>query len=319
MVKVLSGISPGAPGSFFIVRHIHPESPDLLAGILDRKTGLQAVTAMDGAPIHAATAYVAPPGFHLIVQQNTMRLTRGPRENRARPSIDVLFRSAAVNHGSAVIGVVLSGMQDDGTAGLAAIRDCGGVTVVQDPADAEFPQMPLSAMHAVAPDHVASAEDIPAILNRLMGQTIPANADRPIPPSLLAEVRFAEKIVRSEPIGRPVDLSCPDCGGPLHLNESEGPARYRCLVGHGYSPLTLVEGQQEATERALWAAVRLLEERSRFLTRLYLESMERGFEKTAQPYQEQQREATEHATRLREILSDAAAETPHRATEPLEI
>jgi two-component system chemotaxis response regulator CheB len=311
LIKVLSGISSGTRASFFVVRHVHPESPDLLAGILDRKIGMQAVTARDGAPIQRGTAYVAPPGFHLIVQQTTMRLTRGPRENRSRPAIDVLFRSAAVNHGNAVIGVILSGMLDDGTAGMAAIRACGGVTLVQDPADAEFSQMPLSAMHAVAPDHIAPAERIPAILNRLCAQTIPPYPDRPIPPSLLAEVRFAERTARSEPMGRPVDLSCPDCGGPLHLNESEGPARYRCLVGHAYSPLALVEGQQEATERALRAAVRLLEERSRLLTRLYMESMEQGFEKTAESYQEQQREAAEHAARLRDILSDATAETPH--------
>lgn len=299
---LMAGIDEDSPAAFFIVRHIHPESVDLLAQILDRVSKIRVTTAGDGVPIEAATAYVGPPGYHLVVDTDRVRLVRSPLENHFRPSIDTLFRTAAMRHRGRVIGVILSGMLDDGAAGIAAVKVCGGIAIVQDPKDAQFSQMPSNALDAVQADHIAPVSEIPSTINELVLK--PPPEDLPGDDGLLAETLFSSnRQPRSTDIGPYTDYSCPDCGGPLHEAGSSGPRRYRCAVGHAYSRLALVDGQQAAIERAMWGAVRLLDERSLMLRRLAAESAERGSTDLTRFYEQRQQEAAEQAVVLRDFLT----------------
>lgn len=203
----------------FAVVHVHPGANSMLPQVLARRAQVPVSHAKDGETIRPGHIYVAPPDHHLLVNEGHVRLSRGPRENGVRPAIDALFRSAAVCCGPRVVGVVLTGMLNDGTAGLMAIKRCGGLAVVQDPADALFPPMPQSALEHVEVDHCVPAADIGPLLGRVAGQ--PANDAPAAPDALTVETRIAEGEplnVATTGLALPSTYSCPDCGGVLNEN-----------------------------------------------------------------------------------------------------
>jgi two-component system, chemotaxis family, protein-glutamate methylesterase/glutaminase len=184
LVQVVQGLPEHFPCPVLVVVHMPSSARSSLSEILDRQGTLAAGVATDGQPMAPGRILVAPPGQHLIVESGCARLVPGPTTDRARRSVDVLFRSAAATYGAATVGVVLSGALDDGTEGLAAIRAAGGVTIVQDPREAVVPGMPEAALAAGVVDHVAPGALIASLLIDLMPERVPAST-------------------RSSPIGRP--------------------------------------------------------------------------------------------------------------------
>jgi two-component system, chemotaxis family, protein-glutamate methylesterase/glutaminase len=243
-----------------IVLHLAGDSHTLLPEILSRRTGMQARLAIDGDPLEAGRIVVAPPDHHLVIDDGAVRLWRGPRENRSRPAIDPLFRSAAAAYGPRVVGVILSGVLDDGSAGLAAVRAEGGLAVIQDPDDAMFSQMPRSALSRAGADHIVPLADICALLRELTEEEVTAMPDHD-DPSADPEASAAE--VQTEATsGTLTGLTCPECGGALWEHVEGSAHSYRCRVGHAYAPESLRAAQVESVENALWAAMRALEEQA---------------------------------------------------------
>jgi two-component system chemotaxis response regulator CheB len=232
--------------------------------------GFPVETAEDGAAFRQGRLYLPRADEHLLLSPATMVLRRGPRENLMRPAIDPLFRSAAVYHGPRVIGVVLTGTLGDGSAGLAAIKRCGGIAVVQDPADAAFAEMPLAALAAADVDHTAPLSDMAPLLARLVAQKAGPALD--VPPDLRWEVGVAEGRVSAmdEPsaFGQQTQLSCPDCNGPLWEMAPGDLPRFRCYQGHAYGPEALLNAQERTLEQALWSALRAHRERAALVRRL---------------------------------------------------
>jgi two-component system, chemotaxis family, protein-glutamate methylesterase/glutaminase len=189
--RLVGALPKGLPASLFIVQHISADAPGLLASILQRKTGLRVLAPADNTPIETACIYVATPDRHLLLRNGAVRVVRGPKENRHRPAIDPLFRSAAWAYGPRVVGVILSGMLDDGVAGMWAIKTCGGITIVQDPNEALYPEMPNNALSTVDIDHCAPVEKIAQLVNDL-ARTPAADTNRfPVPDEVKVETEFA--------------------------------------------------------------------------------------------------------------------------------
>ena len=257
--EILPRLPQDIPAALFITVHFPPDAESLLPRILDRRSALHVKAATDAEAIRPGHVYVAPPDRHLLVGRRLIRVVRGPTENGNRPAIDPMFRSAAVSHRSRVIGVVLTGNLDDGTAGLLAIKRRGGMAVTQDPADAMFPSMPSIAARDVAPDEVAPVRAMPELLDRL--------AREPVTPTEGAAMDDAnsetelskfdlDAIERShEHPGDPSSFSCPDCGGVLWRIRDGDLVRFRCRVGHGWTGDGLSSEQEVALETALWTAL----------------------------------------------------------------
>jgi two-component system chemotaxis response regulator CheB len=298
------------PAALFVVLHVPATAVSMLPEILSRAGPLPANHAHDGERIHPGQIYVAPPNHHLLIRDGSVRLSVGPRENRHRPAIDPLFRSAARTFGRRVIGVVLSGSLDDGSSGLKAIKARGGLAVVQDPDDALIDSMPRAACEAVAPDEVLPAARIGVAINRLV-RTPAAGEERPVDRELELETRIAEVDIGilngEEHPGTPASLACPECGGTLwELQEGEL-LRYRCRVGHAFTAAFLHEEQADQLEEALWAALRTLEEQASLARRMATHAVERQLPMSVARYEEQEREALHRAALVRGVLLRAVA------------
>jgi two-component system, chemotaxis family, protein-glutamate methylesterase/glutaminase len=248
-----------------LVLHTSPQAPGVLDSILSRAGKLPASNARDRERLKAGHIYIAPPDFHLLVEPGVVRITKGPRENRFRPAIDPLFRSAAQVYGPAAIGVVLTGNLDDGTAGLWVLKQLGGTAIVQAPDDALFPGMPQSAIEHVKVDYVVPVVALAPLLVRLTG-SVPAEspAAAPLGDTLEVEVKIAKEqnplAAGLRQIGEPSSFACPECHGVLLRLKEGGPVRFRCHTGHAYSLETLLAGMNEGIEETLWSAIRALEE-----------------------------------------------------------
>ncbi len=288
---VLAGLPVDLAAAVCIVQHVSPASPSVLPQILTRTGPLPATHAIHGEPIRQGRIYVAPPDRHLLVRDGVLELSRDARENGNRPSIDVLFRSAAAASGSRVIGVILTGTLDDGTAGLLAIKHAGGMTLVQDPATAAYPSMPASALEIVKPDRSLPLAEIGPHLASAAGG--PAPASRGV------------KIVSTDDV--PAPLVCPDCGGVMKETFDDNLVQFRCHTGHVYSPQSVLAGQAEAVERALWSAVRALEESAAVARRLADRARDAEHAERAARYHEQRLAAEEHARLLRDLLRRQAS------------
>lgn len=271
--ELISKLSKDIPASIVIAQHLHPRSPSVLDHIIQRSTTLPVKFATDGEAMHPGHVYIAPPDFHVLVEPGYLRVVRGPRENRARPAVDPLFRSAAWSYGPRVVGVVLSGTLDDGASGLWAIRSCGGITIVQDPSEALHSEMPTSALMALNVDHVAPIETIALLLEDLARTPIdgasPSNRPATLGQELAAATREKDTNVEDmNRIGKPAGFACPACqGGLWELTEGEL-VTYRCHIGHAYGPESLQAAQGEETERALETALRALEDQGAAARRL---------------------------------------------------
>jgi two-component system, chemotaxis family, protein-glutamate methylesterase/glutaminase len=207
--------------------------------------------------------YVAPPDHHLILRADRVLLTHAPRENHSRPAIDPLFRSAALAYGSRVIGVVLSGRLDDGAAGLWAVKERGGIAIVQDPDDAAHAEMPRNALAYTKADHVVTATDMGPLLARLVGEAVPTSVGA-APRALELEVKIAMEANALEEgvltLGPPTPYTCPECHGVLARVEQGGISRFRCHTGHAFSLDSLLASVTEKAEETLWSALRAVEE-----------------------------------------------------------
>ena len=300
-----AGIPADFPASIFIVIHISPTSRSVMPELLSRAGHLPARHPKDGEAIRPGVIYVAPPDLHMLLRDGNVILRRGPHENRTRPSIDPLFRSAAVAYGSRVIGVVLSGLLDDGSAGLVAIKACGGLCVVQKPDDALWPEMPRNALAHDHVDHQATVKELPPLLDRLVRE--PAGNDPPIPHHLVLESNIAaqEAAIVSEPaqVGHPTRISCPQCGGVLNEVVEEGTTRFRCQIGHAFTAETLVAAQDEELERALESALRMHRERVVLFRRMQEQSEAQLLSHAAARWRAGADES-QHAAR---VISDAIA------------
>jgi two-component system chemotaxis response regulator CheB len=309
-VEALAGLTASIPGDLaaavFVVLHVPSTASSALPDILSRHGSLRAAHARDGEPIERGRIYVAPPDHHLLLRNGHVHLTRGPRENGHRPAIDPLFRSAAREYGPRVIGVVLSGALDDGTAGLLAIKSRGGVGVVQAPFDALYPGMPSSAAEHAEVDHILAVSAMGKLLASLTAEPAQELAT-PVPTDMAVEVEMEGLSVEAfegEHPGRPSGFSCPDCNGVLWEIRDAGLQRYRCRVGHAWSPESLLTQQSEALEAALWVALRTLEERAALARRLAEPARQRGHSITASRFEEQATEAQQAARLVRDLLVD---------------
>ncbi|MEZ5650885.1 MAG: chemotaxis protein CheB [Burkholderiaceae bacterium] len=306
---LLAQLPADLPAAVFIVQHISPSSTVGPAGIWSRQSLLPVRCAADGDEIRPGTVLVAPADRHLLLTADRVSVVMGPRENRVRPAIDALFRSAAVEHGARVISVVLTGLLDDGSAGLLAIRRCNGLTLVQDPADAFNPEMPEHALRTLKPDHVLPVRAMGAVIDQACRRPAPASV--PPPMDLVREVAIAGQIGSDvdteQEIGELVPLGCPECGGPLWQIHDPKSLRFRCHVGHGFNSASLLAEQRQATERMLWAALRSLEEQSRLHARLAHQERQQGRIARADEFDERAGAAQRHALSIRRLL---AGQTP---------
>jgi two-component system chemotaxis response regulator CheB len=263
MRRICGGLPAEFPAAVFVVIHVSPTSRSILPELLSRAGHVPARHPKNEEAIRPGTIYVAPPDFHMLLHPGHVILRRGPHENRTRPAIDPLFRSAAVAYRSRVIGVVLSGLLDDGSAGLIAIKSCGGLCVVQQPDDAMWPEMPRNALAHDHVDHCARAQELPSLLDRLVRQE--PGSMPPIPHQLILESNIAaqEPPTMADPpqVGRPSRLSCPQCGGVLNEVSEPGATRFRCQIGHAFTAESLLAAQDEELERALESARRMHRER----------------------------------------------------------
>ncbi len=307
LIGLVAGLPTDVPAAIFIVLHIPASVPSLLAKILARAGTLPAVTAEDGMPIMLGQIYVAPPDHHLLLTAAQVRVTHGPRENHCRPALDPLFRTAALAFGPRVVGIVLSGTLNDGTSGLIAIKRRGGVTLVQDPATAIFPSMPLSACTYAEIDGCLPVPDLAAKVVELAHTpvTIPEGA---FPVS--DELEFEAKIAGLDPsvlssdqhVGELTSMSCPECKGPLWEIQDGDLLRFRCRVGHAYTAETIVEGQAETVEDSLWMALNTLEESKELYARLAASAQQRHQEPAAHEFAMRAHTLQHRASRIRELL-----------------
>jgi two-component system chemotaxis response regulator CheB len=261
---LVGGLPVDYPGAVLVVLHVPRDAPSALAAILDRSGPLPAEQAVDGRPLQQGRIYVAPADFHMMVLDHRIRLTRGPAENGHRPAVDPLFRSVARTFGRRAVGVVLSGARDDGAAGLATIAGCGGTTVVQDPQDALYPWMPRAALDRCDVDHVVPAAKVGAVLADITAMPLPDGPQQPVAALLEAEVAMSSlgPLTADELPVTPAGFGCPACGGSLFQLDDDPVPRYRCRVGHAWSPDSLLDEQAIALEGALWMALRALEEKA---------------------------------------------------------
>jgi two-component system, chemotaxis family, protein-glutamate methylesterase/glutaminase len=257
--SIIAKLPADLPASVFIAQHISPYGESRFPDLLNRVSRLPAEFPTHGQAIDHGRIYIAPPDSHLVVRYGAMAVTRGPKENGHRPSVDALFRSAARAYGPRVIGVVLSGYLDCGSAGLLSIRAREGLAIAQDPDDAEVPDMPKNAIRQAGADHVVKLDDLPGLLIELVGQQAPP---------WTREVEPAIEVLEGDRLGEDAELSCPSCKGVLTEASVGDFHQYRCHVGHTFTLQSVLSEQTDETERALWSAVRALEESAALATRV---------------------------------------------------
>jgi len=305
---ILGGLPPDLEAAVMIVLHTASHAKSLLPQILERAGKLPVSHPSDGEPIERGRVYIAPPSFHMIVEDGVLRVLHGPRENLHRPAIDPLFRSAAAAYGPRVIGVILTGMLDDGTAGLMVVSASGGKAIVQNPETALYPGMPRSAHQHVPDAQIANLQDIPTLLLQQISSPLPTGTSRPgnTPLGAAKETRIAEldmkEISTEERLGGPSPFGCPDCGGVLWEIEQNGFLRFRCRVGHALTAEYLGAEQRHAVEAALWEALRALEESASLYRRMAGRATKSHHPIPAQLYEERASNTEANSRILRDFL-----------------
>ncbi len=305
LAEIVHQLPPDLDAAVAVVVHFPQTEVSALPQILNRAGRLPATHAVDGEPICPGRIVVAPPGYHLRVRGGHFHLTRGPRENGNRPALDPLFRSAAAEFGAGVIGVVLTGNLDDGTAGLAEIQRHGGIAVVQDPATASFPGMPASAVAHVPVDYIEPLDGIAARIAALVAAD-PMEARMAGAQSGNGEQGGNREEPRPGSVakvnGRASGFTCPECHGALWEQRNGDLLRYECRVGHAYSAESLVAEHAEDLEQALWTALRALEEHAAIARRLADTARQAGHERSASSYIERAVDCEHHAAIIRRTL-----------------
>lgn len=316
---ILRGLPADFPAAVLIVVHVGARQ-SILPGLLGQFSALPVRHASQGELVAAGQVLLAPPDLHLTVDMDGerayIRLSHGPKENHSRPAIDPLFRTAAAAYGPDTIGVVLSGFLDDGTAGLQAIRACGGISVVQDPVEAEAPDMPASALQYARVDFVLGADRIAQQLVALASKAAPESAlpAGPGETELLERISIENRAFREDVdmrdmdrIGSRVALTCPECGGAIWEIRDAAPLRYRCHTGHAFTARSLESLQGGAVEETLWAAVRALHEQEQLFLRLHRASQAHRDASVsshcAREYLLKAEQAREHGRLLRDLIA----------------
>lgn len=269
LTEFAAGLPVDLPYAFLVVLHMPPEAPSVLAKIMDRSGPLPAVSAEHNMPLEPGRIHVAVPDRHLLVSDHRVVLSEGPTENSHRPAINALFRSVALDFGARAIGVLMSGVLDDGILGAAAIQSRGGETVAQHPDDAIFSAMPLNAIRAGVINHEVSAAHAGALLAKLADRRIEEREMEPDPAmeleNRIAMARRFSTEFDSEALGPPSGYTCPDCNGSLMSVAQDS---YRCRVGHAWTSESLLKARDAEVENALWIALRSLQEKARLSRRL---------------------------------------------------
>jgi two-component system chemotaxis response regulator CheB len=306
---LVAGLPADLPAALFIVLHIAADAPSLLPTILARESKLPVAHPRNGERISPGHIYVAPPDHHMLIEGPRVKLVHGPKENLHRPSIDTLFRSAARWAGPRVIGVVLTGARDDGTVGMRAIKQQGGVAIVQDPVEATFPSMPTSVMQNITVDYSLPLLKIAPLLGRLAGQSAEDEGVFAVPEQIEIETRIAgqemesgELIASVERLGKVSKLTCPDCHGALWEIHDAEILRFRCHVGHAFSAEALSDGQSQTMEMALWSAVRALEEQMILARRIVERARKANQGRAATLFGKRAAEAERNSSLLRQLL-----------------
>lgn len=295
----LVGNFPRMDAALFVVLHTGPESFSTLPNLLSRHSHhMKVLAAEDRLAIENGHIYVAVPDHHLVLESGQMRLVRGPLENRHRPAVDALFRSAARAYGPRVIGVVLSGYLDDGTAGLHSIKRAGGMAVVQDPKDALVPGMPDSALATVDVDYVTTIANLPKLLSELVTQSVEMEEG-----AMLPDDKQTQETI--DPKGTPSAYTCPECHGTLWEVEDGNLLRFACRVGHTLSMESMLQDQSDSAERALWAALRALEERADLARRMERRSRANGLKQLTHRYAELAESAGRDAQVLKNLMLES--------------
>jgi two-component system chemotaxis response regulator CheB len=311
-VTALQKLVAGLPATFeapiLVVQHVSADAKSYLPQILTNVGPLPAGHPKDGQPLLAGNIYLAPPDHHLLIEHGHILVKKGPKENRFRPSIDALFRSAAYSYGPRVIGVILTGMLDDGTSGMWSVQRMGGTTIVQDPIEALYPSMPSSALQYVDVDYVVPLEQIGTLLVELTKKAMKAEPsgsekerERLKMETVIAAQGSAFEIGALQ-TGDPSHFSCPDCGGAMVQIKEGGMMRFRCHTGHGFSSGSLLHEVKETIEKKLWQSVRSFEESIMLLDMTANNLAMAGNLSAAQEFRTQAEIATKSASTLRSYI-----------------
>lgn len=297
------------PAPILVVHHMAATgSPQVVAAAMVRAGKLPCRPAIDGEPVEPGRIYLAHPDNHLMVSSGKIAITKGAHENRARPAIDPLFRSAAVNYGNGAIGVILTGYLDDGTAGMSVIHRCGGTCVVQDPADAAYPDMPQNVLNNQTVDYCVPLSEMGALLLKLAKRKRGQRKD--VPADIAIEAKIAERVLSDLPsveaLGTQVPFNCPGCGGVLWEVGNESQLRFRCHTGHAYSAAALVAAQTEKMEETLWVALRMFEEHRNLLIKM------KASGEASPSAGERAEQANLHIERIRAMLKSPTAQRAKR-------
>ena len=268
MKKLVAQFQNDFPAPIFLVNHMSAETTgEALVKVLNDSSSLTCVHAHDEQAFKSGHIYLAPSDHHMLIVEGKILVTKGARENRSRPAIDPLFRSAAVAYGNRVIGIILTGYLDDGTSGMMAIKRCGGVCIAQDPLDADYPDMPQSVIANVGTDYCVPVAQMGALLSDLVSRELPAN--KPAPDDIVIEAKIAQRVLSDLPsvdaLGDQVPYNCPDCGGVLWQIAEGDSLRYRCHTGHAFTSSVLLAQQTAKIEETLWVALRMFEGRQNLL------------------------------------------------------
>lgn len=311
------------PAAVMVVLHVPPQGSSRLPQILSHAGTLPAIHPTDRQRIQPGHIYIAPPDLHLVVEHGYVRVTRGPRENLCRPAIDPLFRSAARAYGPRVVGVILTGALDDGTAGLLAIKRRGGIAVVQDPEDALVASMPASALEYVHVDYCLPLSEIPDLLVRLAYEPAEKEGAYPVPEDMDIESRLAasdlETLASNARPGTLSAFTCPECKGPLWELHDGDLIRFRCRQGHAFTGETMVAEQTVVVEDALWTAINILEENTQMLQKLANDARHRKLDHLATRFDERIQDRLQQASALRHVLLNGKMDAPVDTATPEEL
>jgi two-component system chemotaxis response regulator CheB len=310
--KLCASLPGDLPASVLVVLHIGARTSHL-PKILASSGPLPAKHAEDGEAALPGHIYVAPPDHHMLLEDGTIRLNRGPKENHTRPAVDPLFRSAALARGPRVIGIVLSGYLDDGTAGLHAIKRCGGMAMVQDPAEAQADSMPRSALQNVAVDYCLGMGRLASKLADLAGKPVEQGISRR-PEELLkehlsstGEGNMTEKL---QDIAEASTVVCPECKGVLWELHDKAPVRFRCHTGHAYTLKSLAHEQVATAEAALWGAVRALQDLEEVMRKLVAVNLSKGETALARAAGKEADKAAEQARKVERLIEGDPGSVP---------
>lgn len=308
LIEFVKSLPQNFDASIFVVLHVHPSTPSNLPNILTNFGHLRAVHPRDGEKIKAKHIYIAPPDHHMLIEDDRVLVRKGPKENRFRPSVDVLFRSAAYNYGSRVIGIVLSGMLNDGTSGMWSVKHRGGLCIIQDPDDALFESMPLNVLHEVDVDYSIPVKEMSMLLQELINENAPKMHE--ITPEQMELMKMEVVIAANDNAfelgilnkGQLTPFTCPECHGALISLKEGTMVRFRCHTGHAFSSSTLLTGVTESIEEQVWSTMRTFEEAVMLLEHIANTFKQAGNESAAEEFFKKAEESRKRSKILHKMV-----------------